>query len=54
MKIYDEIISAINYSRCLTELHIVERMLYSHQDDLEVKDFNELQLIIINKKEEWK
>lgn len=55
MKIYDEVIRGIEYSRCLAELDIVNRMLSNAQDDLTSEDYQELKQLIINKKEEeWK
>ena len=54
MKIYDEIIRGIEYSRGLTELDIVKRMLINAKDDLTKEDYQELELLILNKLEEWK
>jgi hypothetical protein len=55
MKIYDEVIRGIEYSRNLAELDIVKRMLSNAQEDLTKEDYQELkQLITIKKEEEWK
>jgi hypothetical protein len=53
MKIYDEIIKGIEHSRCLSELKVVYRMLRNAEDDLTIKDYQELEQLIINKEEEW-
>ena len=55
MKIYDEILKAIEHSNSMEDLHISYKMLRSTQDDLTKEDYQELeQLIIIKKEEEWK
>ena len=53
MKIYDEIIKGIEYSRCLTELHIVYKMLRNSEDELTKEDYNQLESLILQKEEEW-
>ena len=54
MKIYDEITRGIEYSRCLTELDIVNRMLSNAQEDLTKEDYQELKQLIKEYKQQIK
>jgi len=51
---YDEVLKAIEHSNSMEDLHISYKMLRSTQDDLTKEDFEELELLILNKLEEWK
>jgi len=51
---YDEVLKAIEHSNSMEDLHISYKMLRSAQDDLTKEDFEDLELLILNKLEEWK
>ena len=53
---YDEVLKAIEHSKSMEDLHISYKMLRSTKDDLTKEDFEELEQLILIKKEEekWK
>ena len=53
---YDEVLKAIEHSNSMEDLHITYKMLRSAQDDLTKEYFEELEQLILIKKEEekWK